>query len=220
MADTPDDKAAWNSLAKEVHALDAPKPKPKKRPAPSSAPPVTSASTPLAMDELIAESAQNNDENFAELFEFPPKKPTNKKVAQKAEPATPSEPKLPTRPASLAPLRIGDLTQLDKQTADRLKRGKLPVDVTLDLHGLNKNAAHDQFTGTIEHAAHSGARVILVITGKGQRSQGGRAILRVALKEWLNMPDLRPLLLACCPAQIRDGGDGAFYCLLKRKRNR
>ena len=92
--------------------------------------------------------------------------------------------------------------------------------MVLDLHGLNKEQAHNQFSNAIQSAAQTGVRIVLVITGKGQRSEGGRAILREALKDWLNLPSLRPLLIACCQAQPRDGGEGAFYCLLKRQRNR
>lgn len=212
------DDDAWSEVARSTRPLGAPKPKPKKKPPASDAPSVI-PSAPLVLDELLSDALPLK-ENFSELFEAPPET----EVKQEKAPARKSDmvetKSKRTRPAPLPALTIGDLTQLDKQTADRLKRGKLPIDVSLDLHGLNKDAAHDQFIGTIENAAHAGARVVLVITGKGSRSQGGRAILREALKDWLNQGNLRPLILACSPAQVKDGGDGAFYCLLKRQRNR
>lgn len=229
MTQHDDDINAWQAITASIRKLGAPKPRAQKKPAPSSAPPII-PTAPLAMDELVAEAEKTTDESFRELFEgdgqndrknaLPAKREELNQSPPPHQPSLRSVSATPPQGGSLPKLIIGDLTQLDRNTADRLKRGKFPIDITLDLHGLNKEAAHDQFIGTIENAAHSGARLVLVITGKGYRSEGGRAILREALPDWVNQPNLRPLLLACCPAQIPDGGDGAFYCLLKRRRNR
>ena len=48
---------------------------------------------------------------------------------------------------------------------------------------------------------------------------GGRlGALREALPRWLNESALRPGILAIAPAQPKHGGRGAFYVLLKRRR--
>ncbi|MGE3916024.1 MAG: Smr/MutS family protein, partial [Hyphomicrobiaceae bacterium] len=67
------------------------------------------------------------------------------------------------------------------------------------------------------------------ITGKGRgRSDPGAAswasgddelgVLRRSVPRWLAEPPLRGLVIACQPASVRHGGDGAFYVLLRRKR--
>ena len=56
---------------------------------------------------------------------------------------------------------------------------------------------------------------MVVVTGKGRESEGK---IRRETPHWLNQPTLRPLVLAVTEARTRDGGTGAFYVLLKRRR--
>jgi len=63
----------------------------------------------------------------------------------------------------------------------------------------------------------AGRRCILVITGKGSGS-GGSGVLRAQVPHWLNEGGNRELVLAFDYARPRDGGQGALYVLLKRKR--
>ncbi|MEZ5825192.1 MAG: Smr/MutS family protein [Geminicoccaceae bacterium] len=60
-----------------------------------------------------------------------------------------------------------------------------------------------------------GARCVLVITGMGQRNGG---ILRRMTPRWLDTEPNRSRILAYNTAHLRDGGDGALYVLLKRRR--
>jgi DNA-nicking Smr family endonuclease len=76
-----------------------------------------------------------------------------------------------------------------------------------------------------------GRRCLLVITGKGRRlvqehetSWGdGEAreigVLRRMVPGWLKEGPLRGCVLAYSQAQPRDGGVGALYVLLKRRRD-
>lgn len=102
---------------------------------------------------------------------------------------------------------------------DRLRRGQLPIDGVVDLHGLTQAAAHTLIERYIASSARIGRRCILVITGKGAVSAGG-GILRRRLADWLNQPACRPHVLAFVPAQPQHGGGGATYVLLKRQRAR
>ena len=43
-------------------------------------------------------------------------------------------------------------------------------------------------------------------------------MLRTTVPRWLTEAPLKPLVLAHAPAQPKDGGSGALYVLLRRKR--
>jgi DNA-nicking Smr family endonuclease len=121
------------------------------------------------------------------------------------------------RPAPPPPeLAAGALADVDKRTADRLKRGKLDIEGRLDLHGMTEEEARREVGGFLAEAQGAGKRCVLIITGKGPGREGG--VLRRALPQWLNQPGNRARLVAFAPAQPRHGGHGAVYLLLKRTR--
>ncbi|MDX2224041.1 MAG: Smr/MutS family protein [Rhodospirillaceae bacterium] len=105
---------------------------------------------------------------------------------------------------------------LDGNTARRLKRGQMPCDGRLDLHGHTLAEAHRAAERFIAAMAARGARCVHIVTGKGERGGGARTI-RSELLHWLAAPRLAGLILATAPAHPRDGGAGAFYVLLRRK---
>jgi DNA-nicking Smr family endonuclease len=131
----------------------------------------------------------------------------------------------PAPPPSLPPvLEHGHTAGIDARTALRLRRGQLPIDATLDLHGHRQDDAHRaliRFVGA-HHAA--GRRVLLVVTGKGLRRSAGEdsepGVLRRQVPLWLNAPPLREKILAFDYARQEHGGTGALYVLLKRQRMR
>jgi DNA-nicking Smr family endonuclease len=125
-------------------------------------------------------------------------------------------PEVPVKPpAPLPSLGVGKVSDMDRRTARRLKRGELPVDGRIDLHSLTLAQAHGALTGFIRGAYGRGARCVVVVTGKGKSGEGK---IRRETPHWLNQPALRPLVLAVTEARTHDGGSGAFYVLLKRKR--
>ena len=119
---------------------------------------------------------------------------------------------------ALPELREGEAPGLDKRNADRLRRGLMPVEARVDLHGMTQSQARAALDGFIGRAAGAGRRCVLVITGKGTRSPAGEGVLRAAVPAWLNHPANRAHILAYCRAQPRDGGGGALYVLLRRRR--
>jgi DNA-nicking Smr family endonuclease len=123
----------------------------------------------------------------------------------------------PTRLNALADLTSGHLVDMDGRTASRLKRGRLEIDGRIDLHGMTQDAAHGALRAFIRRGHGVGWRCVLVITGKGQRAEGGIGVLRRAVPLWLNGGDLRPLILGFSAARPQHGGDGALYVMLKRK---
>jgi DNA-nicking Smr family endonuclease len=154
--------------------------------------------------------------------------PTTKTSA----PAPAAPPKQPERrePPKPPELRPGEAKGLDRRTAERLRRGQVPIEARIDLHGQTQAEAHRALTAFVTGAHKAGRRCVLVITGKGgqpgaRRDSGEgvmpdreRGILRRAVPRWLNEPDLRPLILGFAQAQPAHGGAGAVYVLLRRKR--
>lgn len=121
------------------------------------------------------------------------------------------------------PLQAGQLVGLDKSKATRLKKGLLPIEGRLDLHGLTRDQAEITIAHFIENAFASGKRTLLLITGKGllkNTPQGGKAgVLKHKTPEWLNKPATRARILAFTYARPQDGGDGALYILLKKNKS-
>ena len=99
----------------------------------------------------------------------------------------------------------------------RLRRGEVPVDRRVDLHGLDSSGAERALRRTLEAAAAAGERCILVVHGRGQRSPDG-PVLKSALPGWLTEPPLASRVMAFASAISRDGGPGATYVLLRRPR--
>lgn len=121
----------------------------------------------------------------------------------------------PKPPAPPPVLSHGETANIDRRTAERFIRGKMTIDGRLDLHGHGQEAAHIALNDFVQRHAARGSRALLIITGKGTRGEG---ILRKAVPHWLNDMPLRRLVLSFSHAQPRDGGVGALYVLLKRRR--
>lgn len=125
---------------------------------------------------------------------------------------TPAIPKTPARP----PLPLDRFAGVDRATADKVRRGRYPVEARLDLHGMTQDEAHRALAGFVATSGAAGRRCVLVITGHG-RSSGG--VLRHAVPRWLAEPGLHRHLLAIAPARPQHGGQGALYLLLRRTRD-
>jgi DNA-nicking Smr family endonuclease len=126
--------------------------------------------------------------------------------------APPSAPVPPSAP-DLAP---GALADVDKRTAERLRRGMLAIEGLLDLHRMTQDEAEQAVRAFLVESQAAGRRCVLIVTGKGAGPEGG--VLRRELPRWLNLPANRARLVAFAPAQPQHGGHGAVYLLLKRRR--
>lgn len=105
--------------------------------------------------------------------------------------------------------------QLDRRTDERLKKGKMPLEARLDLHGMTQDEAIIKLSQFIKASYSQGFRTILVITGKGSLRKPG--ILRQNVPEWLTRDEYDGIVLKTVSAQPKDGGTGAYYVYLKRR---
>lgn len=94
-----------------------------------------------------------------------------------------------------------------------MRRGKVEIDRTLDLHGYTQDAAFGALATFVDQSRRRGARAVLVITGSGR---GGEGVLKRRLPDWLAGPELKPLIAGYAQAHRQHGGAGAFYVFLKR----
>lgn len=142
-------------------------------------------------------------------------------------PAVPAPPP-PAGPAALGDHAHGAAPGIDRRTQLRLKRGQIPIEARVDLHGLSRERAHAGLNVFLARQAALGRRCVLVITGKGrpdwQRPDWGSeeretGVIRRALPGWLREVPNNDRVLAFATAQPQDGGAGAWYVLLRRRRD-
>lgn len=113
---------------------------------------------------------------------------------------------------------------MDKRNFDRLKKGRMPIEGRLDLHGMTQKLAHRELISFILDSSIAGKRMLLIITGKGKISHDDgvmpvrQGVLKHAVPQWLRMPPLGPLVLQVTQASARHGGTGAYYVYLRRRR--
>ena len=94
-----------------------------------------------------------------------------------------------------------------------MRRGKLPIAASFDLHGHTQASAARALPAFLERQQADGARCVLVITGKGREGQG---VLRRNFLLWLESPGARALVSGYAEAHPKHGGAGAFYVFLRK----
>jgi DNA-nicking Smr family endonuclease len=96
-----------------------------------------------------------------------------------------------------------------------LRRGLLPIDGRLDLHGLGVEDARARVLEFLRTQRARGERCVLVIHGKGEHSVAG-GVLRGEIAAWLSQGRAREHVAAFATAREDDGGEGAVYVALRR----
>lgn len=96
-----------------------------------------------------------------------------------------------------------------------LRRGMLPVDARLDLHGLGAAQAQEKLVEFLRTMRSRNERCVLVIHGKGERVPGA-GVLRGEISAWLSQGKARDHVAAFATARDDDGGEGAVYVALRR----
>ncbi|MDU8910921.1 Smr/MutS family protein [Aestuariicoccus sp. MJ-SS9] len=176
---------------------------------------------------------------------FQPRSPLGN-VGRTTDPAKDTKPNSKPGPAPLPAFEIGgkatpkpetrigpkttsarlarDPVSMDAKAFGRMKRGKLVPEARLDLHGMTLDQAHPQLTRFILTSQARGLRLVLVITGKGDREDPydpmprRRGVLKQQVPLWLRMAPVAQAVLQVSEAHIRHGGAGAYYVYLRRQR--
>ncbi len=155
-----------------------------------------------------------------------PRKGASLPAARRAAPA--AAPREERQPAPRAPKPKSSpsapaLAPLEKRLKRQLARGGAVPDDVIDLHGMTEAQAHRALRGFLSYAQARGARLVLIITGKGEGKGAPRPLwaeetgaLRRLTPHWLRAPDLRTIVLGFEEAARSHGGAGALYVRLRR----
>lgn len=166
---------------------------------------VTRAVAPLRRRKAKIKAIEEAEPIAAPL----PAKPVRKTVTP-----LPAAPAKPAGPPPLAPL--------GRRMRQKLGRGTEPIDARIDLHGLTQADAHAALAHFLRRAQRDGARVVLVITGKGARPgadpHAERGVLKRQVPLWLESSELRPLVVGFESAGTGHGGAGALYVRVRKMR--
>jgi DNA-nicking Smr family endonuclease len=140
-------------------------------------------------------------------------------AVEAVRPAAPKPATAPlARPLAQQPMPP-PLSPLGRRMRSRVARGKEDIDGRLDLHGLTQSEAHAALLRFLRQAGGRGARLVLVITGKGARGgEGERGVLRRQVPQWLRLPEFRALVIGFEQAHVAHGGEGALYVRVRRSR--
>ncbi len=138
----------------------------------------------------------------------------------------PKAPKFTVMPSYQSPQSPGQTPPgvIEPRLRQKLGRGRVPIDGTLDLHGMRQDEAYVALVRYLRARAGRGDRTVLVITGKGLKKVNGdpttiveRGVLRTMLPIWLGSPELLPLVAGWDQSAQGHGGEGAWYVRLKRQ---
>jgi DNA-nicking Smr family endonuclease len=109
----------------------------------------------------------------------------------------------------------GRAEDVGRRTLAALRRGEYPVDESIDLHGLDADAARRTLIEAFE--ANAPTRCLRIVHGRGLHSED-RPVLKESLPDWLQRSPLSWRVMAFASAPARQGGPGATLVLLRRAR--
>lgn len=139
---------------------------------------------------------------------------------------SPEPPRDPGKPRLMPPPEpkarsLPPLSGIEKRMVKEVARGHRAIDSRIDLHGMRQAEAHAALNTFIYRAHAGGAKLVLVITGKG----GGldafgeeRGVLKRLVPHWLADPAMRRMIIGFESAARGHGGEGALYVRIRRRR--
>ena len=110
---------------------------------------------------------------------------------------------------------------------NKLKKENIFNTRSIDLHGYTLEQANKTIYNFIINSYENKINKIIVVTGKGLHSKNEKnpyvskdlSILKYSIPEFIkNNIDLMDKIIEIKDAEIQDGGSGAFYIYLKKKK--
>lgn len=167
----------------------------------------------------LSEADQASWQAYTRMVAPLPGRPRPPPVEKAPEPPPAPRPRVADQAArqrrAVSPLTVG--TQpggIDRATWHRLRAGKLPIGRRLDLHGMTTQRAFHALLGFVRSAHADQVRCVEVVTGRGSGETGGA--IRRELPHWLNLPEIRPLVLAASHPHAQN--PGSVRLILRRVR--
>lgn len=194
---------------------------------------------PEATNGKVASESVNEDDLF--LREMADVRPlTAKQRAHVPRQPPPLPAKTPTDPDAEALAELSDLVAgngafdisqtteflegavlgLDRRLVRRLRNGEFAYQSHLDLHGMTSEQARAAVDSFMTNAHRRGYRCVLIVHGRGHNSADQVPVLKRKVTAWLSRGSWARFVLAFTSARTCDGGAGALYVLLRRKRHR
>lgn len=102
---------------------------------------------------------------------------------------------------------------VQKTLVKKLRQGKMPIEISLDLHGYTAEEARSAMIEFMHYCQQEKFRVVCIVHGKGFGSDKKKPVIKPLVNKWLRELDE---VLAFTSAQPKDGGTGAVYVLLRR----
>jgi DNA-nicking Smr family endonuclease len=113
----------------------------------------------------------------------------------------------------------GSLSGVDRNTMKRLKRGLIPIQDHIDLHGLTQIDAEIRVRDFLVKSQGRGLQCVLIVHGRGLNSPDSIPVLKERLPIWLNRGPARKIVKAFASARPYDGGTGAIYVLMRKRKS-
>ncbi|MBW2169255.1 MAG: Smr/MutS family protein [Deltaproteobacteria bacterium] len=110
----------------------------------------------------------------------------------------------------------GSVHGFSRKLMKRLKKGEIPIQDYVDLHGLTKQEAEIRIKNFLLRSQQLGLRCVLVVHGRGLNSEDHIPVLKERLPVWLTRGPVKKIVLAFSTAMPYDGGTGAIYILLRK----
>ena len=110
----------------------------------------------------------------------------------------------------------GSVHGFSRKLMKRLKKGEIPIQEYVDLHGLTKQEAEIRIKNFLLRSQQLGLRCVLVVHGRGLNSEDHIPVLKERLPVWLTRGPVKKIVLAFSTAMPYDGGTGAIYVLLRK----
>ena len=110
-------------------------------------------------------------------------------------------------------IRENDLTGRGVHPDERLAPRRLPIERTIDLHGLTLEEAQLQLDRFLLSAQAEGILKVLIVHGKGNHSES-MSVLKRFVRDFL---EKNPNVGATGTPPIREGGSGATWAVIRQR---